>query len=478
MKRTLTRGRMWWLASLSVCLLFFGAYLFLYPGVRVAYELTMLDRETVDTDRFTFRVHRRIAPRYERWAQNRLASGRAGELTIDDLVETEWPLFGSVFFLWATESLQEAWEEDPSLSPTPPKEYAAGAIDAVADLLADPDHGKWVRDHWGDDYLHRENAFYRMLLIGGFTTHHRLTGSTEHFEVIRDQVETLSAEIDASPHGQLEDYPGECYPADVLTAIACILDADEILGTDHRAFADRAIRGFEGDILDDIGMVPFLASARNGSTVIPSRGSGNSYLCLFAPHVWPERAEHWYNLYTSEFWVEGRFVHGFREYQREEENGEWEYADMDAGPVIGGFGMASSAFGVGAARANGRFDHAYPLSAQMIAATWPLPDGTLLLPRILSKSVDAPMLGEACILYNMTRRPVMSAPVTTGGSIPPLAFGIVFVYFAAAGLFIIPSARMLLHILGSANLKLERGPRSIHSPPWHILPNLKGRVSD
>ena len=462
MKQNLSRGRMWWLAGLSVFLLTLGVFLFLYPGVRVSYELASLDRETVNTDRFAFAVHRKLAPKYERWAANRLASGRAGTHTTDDLVETEWPLFGSVFFLWATDSLQAAWENDPSLSPSPPKAYAAGAINAVADLLADPNHGKWVRDHWGDDYLHRENVFYRMLLIGGFTTHHRLTGSDEHLDVIRDQVETLSAEIDASRHGQLEDYPGECYPADVLTAIACILDADEILGTDHRAFADRAIRGFEGGILDHVGMVPFLASARDGATIIPSRGSGNAYLCLFAPHVWPERAAEWYAIWDSEFWVEGRFVHGFREYQRSAPNGEWEYADMDAGPVIGGFGMAASAFGLGAARANGRFDHAYPLTAEMIAASWPLPNGTLLLPRILSKSVDAPLLGEACILYNMTRRPVMGTAVSTGGSIPPLAIGIVLVYFAAAGLFIIPSARMLCLLSGVTLPKFGRGLRPAH----------------
>jgi len=478
MKKTLTRGRMWWLAGLSVFLLFLGLYLFLYPGIKVAYELTTLDRETVNTDRFAFGVHRQLAPRFEHWARKRLASGRAATHTTEDLVATEWPLFGSVFFLWATESMQEAWEEDPSMSPTPPKEYAAGAIDAVADLLADPAHGKWVRDHWGDDYLHRENAFYRMLLIGGFTTHQRLTGSTEHLDVIRDQVETLSAEIEASPHGQLEDYPDECYPADVLTAIACILDADEILGTDHRAFAERAVRGFEGGILDDIGMVPFLADARSGMTIIPSRGSGNSYLCTFAPHVWPEHAEQWYELYDAEFWVEGRFVHGFREYQRTADNGEWEYADMDAGPVIGGFGMASSAFGLGAARANGRFDHAYPLTAQMIAASWPLPDGTLLLPRILSKSVDAPMLGEACILFNMTRQPVVDTPPTTGGSIPPLAFGIVFLYWSAAALFIIPSVRLLLRFVGSTKLIGRFWPKEARLPMLHEGPDLEGHFSD
>ena len=46
---------------------------------------------------------------------------------------------------------------------------------------------------------------------------------------------------------------------------------------------------------------------------------------------------------------------------------------MDAGPVIHGFGFAASGFGLAAARAHGRFDHAYPLSLEMIALSWPLP---------------------------------------------------------------------------------------------------------
>lgn len=90
----------------------------------------------------------------------------------------------------------------------------------------------------------------------------------------------------------------------------------------------------------------------------------------------------------------------------------------DSGLVLKGFGCAACAFGVGAARVNGHFEHAYPLTAEMLATSWPLPNGTRLFPRLLSNAADAPYLGEAAILFNLTRLPAEGFAVKTGGSIP------------------------------------------------------------
>jgi len=79
-------------------------------------------------------------------------------------------------------------------------------------------------------------------------------------------------------------------------------------------------------------------------------------------------------------------------------------SDVDAGPVIGSYGVGASAFGIGAARVMGRTNQAYQLTAEGLAASWPLPDGTLLVPRILSNISDAPYLGEAATLFALTRR--------------------------------------------------------------------------
>jgi hypothetical protein len=42
------------------------------------------------------------------------------------------------------------------------------------------------------------------------------------------------------------------------------------------------------------------------------------------------------------------------------------------------------------------------------------------LPRLLSNAADAPYLGEAAILFNLTRPPATGFPVQTGGQFPKL----------------------------------------------------------
>ncbi len=120
---------------------------------------------------------------------------------------------------------------------------------------------------------------------------------------------------------------------------------------------------------------------------------------------------------------------------------------MDAGPVIAGYGMAACAFALAAARSNGRYDHAYPLGTEMLAASWPLPDGTLLLPRLLSSSTDAPYLGEACILFNLTRQPVEGVTVKQGGSIPFLVYAILATYAGASLLVLLAAGQRLRRAL-------------------------------
>lgn len=43
----------------------------------------------------------------------------------------------------------------------------------------------------------------------------------------------------------------------------------------------------------------------------------------------------------------------------------------------------------------------------MIAASWPLPNGTLLFPRIFSNRDHAPYLGEMAILFQLSREPAL-----------------------------------------------------------------------
>ncbi len=89
-------------------------------------------------------------------------------------------MFNAVYFLWATEALQNNWEESPNTTSIAPKAYASDAIEATAKLISDPNNAAWVKAHWENDYLHQENVFYRMLLIAGLTSYQKLTGGEQY----------------------------------------------------------------------------------------------------------------------------------------------------------------------------------------------------------------------------------------------------------------------------------------------------------
>lgn len=410
-----------------------AVYFFFSPFV---FSVLYLNDPGLKTDRMPkipFYLHRRLSPRYEKWARKRVKMNLAEKLSTEQIAATEWPVFGSVFYLWTTEALQEAFDKDATLSSSAPKNYARGAIDAAAALVADPNHASWVREHWGETYLEKENLFYRMLLISGLTSYQKLSGDAKYETLLRNQVELLANELDASAYGLLDDYPGQCYLVDILPAIAAIRRADSLLETDHTAFAQRAIRGFEGTRLDiETGLPAYIANSKTGRALDNARGVGISFMLIWAPELWPETAEDWYAKYQEHFWQQGKWLAGFREYPKNIDVGWLYIKDVDAGPVVGGYGAAACAFGIGAARSMGRFDHAYPLSALAVVCSWPLPNGTMLSPRILSNLSDAPYLGEASLLFALTRMPVGDVEISKAAELPAFVYIATCIYLVGA----------------------------------------------
>lgn len=410
-----------------------AVYFFILPVVILAQDLTDPGLRSAQTPAFAYRWHRSLSQRYQPWALERVASGQATQLDTYNISGTEWPIYSSVFYLWASEALQQSWEKDPSASAVAPKEYARDAIAAAAALVADPNHAAWVKDHWGENYLHQENLFYRMLLISGLTSYQKLSGQKTYEPLLRDQVETLSAELDASPYGLLDDYPGQCYPIDILPAIAAIRRADAVLGTDHSAFAQRAIRAFQDTRLDPaVGLPTYIADPDTGQGIGSARGVGISFMLTWAPELWPETARSWYKIYDKQFWRPGWAIAGFSEFPKNYPYMDWAFVDVDAGPVIAGYSTGASAFGLGAARVNGHFEQAYPLGAQALAVSWPLPDGTLLGPRLLSNLSDAPFVGEAALLFSFTRTAITAETVPPTDALPLSVYVILLGYLAVA----------------------------------------------
>ena len=380
-------------------------------------------------------LHESLAGRYAKWATQRVASGKAAQISHEDIAGTEWPLYGSVFYLWAEEALQEQWERDHSLFKEEPRVFARAAIDAAARLVADPNHAHWVKIHWGDEYLTRENVFYRMLVIAALGSHRKLTGSDEFLTLLRTQTDSLCAELTASKDGQLDDYPGQCFPTDIASAWRAIQRADAVLGTDHSVEIQKALRGFVGPRAGGLGLPPFASGSHDGIPLDESHGCSNSNICMLAPALWPEQAALWYAAYEEHFWQHDWLAAGFREFPHGYPKGEW-YFDVDAGPVIRGNGFAACSFGIAAARANGRFDHAYPLSLELTALSWPVAGGRLLVPRLVSNAADAPFLGEAAIFLHLASQPLVAPKQHFHGTVPAVVFICLALYVSGAAVLL------------------------------------------
>lgn len=384
----------------GLLLAFVGFTLLLWPGIELARALLDESLSGSRPARQTWAWHRALTPVYAEWAVSRRYSGAAGRLPLDDIAGTEWPLFGSVFYLRATENLDRAWLVNPVGER--PAGYAVHAIDAAAELLADPEQAAWVMRHWGETgYLHRENVFYRMLLIDGLASQARMTGSARHLPLLRAQVVGLADELSKSPTGLLADYPGQTFPADVAAAWHAIRRADEVLGTDHGNALGTALRGFVGTMAPAGTMPPYAWFGIDTPTATSVRGCANAWLLHHAPFLWPEQAREWFVLHMRDYWQQRTMLAGYREFARGTPDAF--YRDVDSGPVIAGLGTAATAFGLGAARSMGAGHEARILGLQAIALSWPLPNGRLLAPRLMSDLSDAPLLGEAAMLYNLSQ---------------------------------------------------------------------------
>jgi hypothetical protein len=92
------------------------------------------------------------------------------------------------------------------------------------------------------------------------------------------------------------------------------------------------------------------------------------------------------------------------------------------------------------------------LAAEILATIGELPNGVLVAPRLLSNLSDAPMLGEAGILWQLTIQPEKGFPVKTGGSVPA------FAYIVLISVFLFGTWRILVAIWTFSEARRGREP--------------------
>jgi hypothetical protein len=81
-------------------------------------------------------------------------------------------------------------------------------------------------------------------------------------------------------------------------------------------------------------------------------------------------------------------------------------------------------------------DHAYSLSAQALVASWPLPHGALLIPRILSDTTAAPFIGETALLFIFLPGSQNPTSITPAPNTPLIVFLGLSVYLAGGALLL------------------------------------------
>jgi hypothetical protein len=272
-----------------------------------------------------------------------------------------------------------------------------------------------------------------MLLIMGLSSYEKITGGTQYHAMMSRQRAALAEELATAKLHLLDDYPSECYPADMLWAVAAIQRAARLDGTHHDALAKDLMAAFDGPVKAEEGLPAFQADSISGRILQGARGCANSGILLFASELDASIASRWYDAYEKNFWKDTGWIAGFTEMPR---GTAGKFMDVDSGPVLCGIGSVSSAFGIGAARIAGRNDRAAPLTMQVIACSWPTPFGFLTPGAMGRLAANSWSLGEVALLFSMTR------PTATAQTVPfegptPLMVWLMFAVYAGSGLFFI-----------------------------------------
>ncbi len=390
--------------------------------------------------KFAFSLHRSLSEKLPGYIDARIASKVAATLPVSQITATESPVYGAFFYLQATERLQRQWLADPSLARCAPAVTGARAIEASLRIMLDPDHAHWMRSYWGDDFMEQPQCFYRMLLIGCLSSHHYLTASREHLPLLKSVTDDLAADIDASPKGLIDDYPGQCFPCDVACAIAMIENAAAAVGEDRHPWARQAFARMMEPFPD--GLPSYMAIAATGQPAGACRGSTNGFFFTYSAQLDPGRSPAWYQEYAARYWQENAMVAGWREFSNRENRPAY-YMDPDSGPVLGGLGTGATGLGLGCARVHGDHRRAGLLGAEMIAASVPLPGGTLLLPRLVSDREHAPYFAEQVILHQLSLLPPQPSASAARAPLPLLVWMILALETVLLGLLL----RLCAHLI-------------------------------
>lgn len=435
---TISRIKFYWKLTFAIVVILIAAAFCLYPAgviIRLLLDSELKQNGVSSALPSWFEA---TSARHAGWAEKYLDSDMAVKVDHYEVAATEWPMFGSVFYLVTAQELHERGLIDATQG------VFREAVELSAEIVASPKTATWVRTKWGDDYLERENLFYRMLLIMGLSAHQSVTGDKAHDALLIQQTHALADEIYEAPLHLVDDYPYECYPNDILWAVAAIQRSGQLRGEEYERLIRSFMKTFDGPKVKVDGFPAYQMYSQQGYILQTPRGCGNSGILQFAAELDSDIALSWYSTHDRDFWKDNGWLAGFTELPVGSND---HVADVDSGPVWLEYGSVASAFGIGATNSVGRLDHSVPLTYEAVACSWPTPFG-FMVPKLMGlAAVDSPSLGEVALLFSMSRPNQTAEVVPYDENIPGIVWVMLIAYLGVGGMFVLFEVRGIRKLL-------------------------------
>lgn len=167
---------------------------------------------------------------------------------------------------------------------------------------------------------------------------------------LHDRITTeLAKQLDASPNGHIETYPGETWPPDVAAVAGSIGLHARATGTDRRAMLDRWSKRFAECAISPSG---YLYQRLQTGTCRPAdlpRGSGTAIGAYFISFASPPLAAQLHDALHRNGWRSFLGFGGIREYAP----GMAGQGDGNSGPVVFGVSVGATGFALASARVHG-----------------------------------------------------------------------------------------------------------------------------
>jgi hypothetical protein len=272
-----------------------------------------------------------------------------------------------------------------------------GAVEQCAERLLDPEATAFGAEAWGEHGLSalasRSGHAYLGYINMALSMLSLLDPGHRSAQLNEQLTEALARRMREAPHGVIETYPGEVYPADVAAVVGSIGLYDRARGADHgdviRRFAEQ-VRARHRD--PGSGLLYQALDARTGAPLAPPRASGTAIAVYFLSFADPALSRELHAGIAQHQRAGFLGFGGIREYPRGIEG----RGDIDSGLVVLGVSISATGFSLAGARLFGPeelFVEIYR-TAELFGVALPRPSGT--------RFMSGGPLGNAILLAMLT----------------------------------------------------------------------------